>query len=75
MAYSNKLMFSSFICVGIASAIGMFILMRTVTWYTSAIIIVSLVLMSVVLPLSQSLTGYLNLLLIVIVFIFCKVSS
>ncbi|HHE6469616.1 TPA: O-antigen ligase family protein [Providencia rettgeri] len=61
---------SSFICVGIASAIGLFILMRTVTWYASAIIIVSLILMSMVLPLSQSLTGYLNLLLIVIVFYF-----
>ncbi|WP_272519906.1 O-antigen ligase family protein [Providencia sp. PROV223] len=61
---------SSFICVGIASAIGMFILMRTVTRYAFAIIIVSLILMSMVLPLSQSLTGYLNLLLIVIVFYF-----
>ncbi|MCD2529362.1 Wzy polymerase domain-containing protein [Providencia huaxiensis] len=61
---------SSFICVGIASAIGMFILIRTITWYASTIIIVSLILMSTVLSLSQSLTGYLNLLLIVVVFYF-----
>lgn len=61
---------SSFICVGIASAMGLFILMKNITGYAFVIIIVSLILMSAVLPLSQSLTGYLSLLLIAVVFYF-----
>ncbi len=60
--------FSSFICVGIASAVGLIIKIKKNTWYSLSIIMISLILMSSVLPLSQSLTGYLSLFLVLIVF-------
>lgn len=62
--------FSSFICVGIASAVGLIIKIKKNTWYSLSIIMISLILMSSVLPLSQSLTGYLSLFLVLIVFLF-----
>lgn len=67
--------FSSFICVGIASAIGLLTQLKNITWKMSVGIIMSLILMSSTLPLSQSLTGYLSLFLIVIAFYFFEKES
>lgn len=60
--------FSSFTCVGIASAVGLLIKIKNVKWPLVGFITTALVLMSATLPLSQSLTGYLNLFFIFIVF-------
>lgn len=60
--------FSSFICVGIASAVGLLIKTKNIKWPLVGFITAALVLMSATLPLSQSLTGYLNLFFIFIVF-------
>lgn len=60
--------FSSFICVGIASAVSLLIKIKNAKWYLVGFIATALLLMSATVPLSQSLTGYLNLILIFIVF-------
>ncbi|MGG4608401.1 PglL family O-oligosaccharyltransferase [Providencia sp. Me31A] len=61
---------SSFVCTGIASAIGLLMIIRDIKWYSFFAIIFSLILISAILPLTQSLTGYLSLFLIIIVFYF-----
>ncbi|QCJ71412.1 hypothetical protein C9446_17130 [Providencia heimbachae] len=60
--------FSSFICIGVASALGLIIKLNNKSQNKKIMIGISLILMSSVLPLSQSLTGYLSLFLIVIAF-------
>ena len=61
--------FSSFICVGIASAFGFLIKIKNHSWLVDGCIFGSIILMSIPLPLSQSLTGYLSLFLVILCFI------
>lgn len=57
--------FSSFISVGIASALGLLIKIKNLSRLSYGFIMVCTIFMSTILPLSQSLTGYLSLFLIV----------
>lgn len=60
--------FSSFICVGIASGFGLLSRLKKLSWLGRGFILISIILMSATIPLSQSLTGYLSLFLIVLSF-------